>query len=154
MTDPAVARTRRNAIVLGSTATVVGLLFLYPTSTGTSTGSATPAAPAGVVSTAPAPGGRKGATTTVVNGASVGTRYGPVQVRLTVRSGRIVTAKAIDYPQSSGRDQEINSYAIPELERETVATQNARIDTVSGATYTSDGYRRSLQSALDAAHLH
>jgi uncharacterized protein with FMN-binding domain len=82
--------------------------------------------------------------------------YGPVQVQVTVRvtvaGTRIVSAHAIDYPQGGGRDQEINSRAIPALDQETVQTQSARIDTVSGATYTSDGYRRSLQSALDAAH--
>jgi uncharacterized protein with FMN-binding domain len=76
-----------------------------------------------------------------------------VQVQLHVRGGRIVSATAIDYPQGSGRDREINSFAIPVLQKETVDQQNARIDTVSGATYTSDGYRTSLQSALDAAHL-
>lgn len=88
----------------------------------------------------------------VVNGASVDTQYGPVQVQITVRSGRIIKADAIDYPQSSDRDQRINSYAVPQLDDETVQAQSAQIDTVSGATYTSDGYRTSLQSALDAAH--
>ena len=87
-----------------------------------------------------------------MNGAPVDTRYGPVQVQITVRAGKIVRADAIDYPQSSGRDQEINSYAIPQLNDETLQAQSAQIDTVSGATYTSDGYRTSLQSALDAAH--
>jgi uncharacterized protein with FMN-binding domain len=78
--------------------------------------------------------------------------YGPVQVQVTVRGNRIVSAHAIDYPQGGGRDQEINSRAIPQLDQETMKVQSARIDTVSGATYTSEGYRRSLQSALDAAH--
>jgi uncharacterized protein with FMN-binding domain len=76
-----------------------------------------------------------------------------VQVRLTIRNGRIVTATAIDYPASGGRDREINSYAIPQLERATIVAQSAHVDTVSGATYTSDGYRTSLQAAIDAAHL-
>jgi uncharacterized protein with FMN-binding domain len=78
--------------------------------------------------------------------------YGPVQVQVTVRGSRIVSSHAINYPQGGGRDQEINSVAIPQLDQETLQTQSARIDTVSGATYTSDGYRQSLQSALDAAH--
>jgi uncharacterized protein with FMN-binding domain len=88
-----------------------------------------------------------------VNGAVIDTMYGPVQVQVTVSSSRIVSADAINYPQGGGRDQEINSRAIPQLDQETMQAQSARIDTVSGATYTSDGYRRSLQSALDAAHL-
>ena len=87
-----------------------------------------------------------------MNGAPVDTRYGPVQVQITITNGRITRADAIDYPQSSGRDQEINSQAIPQLDDEAVQAQSANIDTVSGATFTSDGYRQSLQSALDAAH--
>jgi uncharacterized protein with FMN-binding domain len=73
-------------------------------------------------------------------------------VQITVRAGRIVRTDAIDYPQGGGRDQEINSQAVPQLNQETLAAQSAQIDTVTGATYTSDGYRTSLQSALDAAH--
>jgi uncharacterized protein with FMN-binding domain len=87
-----------------------------------------------------------------VNGAVIDTMYGPVQVQVSVRGSRIVSANAINYPQGGGRDQEINSQAIPQLDQEAMQAQSARIDTVSGATYTSDGYRRSLQSALDAAH--
>jgi len=63
-----------------------------------------------------------------------------------------VKARAIVYPQGSRRDREINTSAIPQLNQETLDAQSANIDTVSGATYTSDGYRESLQSALDAAH--
>ena len=87
-----------------------------------------------------------------VNGAPADTQYGPVQVQITVRGGRIVRADAIEYPQGSSRDQQINSYAIPQLDDETLQAQSAQIDTVSGASYTSQGYRESLQSALDAAH--
>ena len=87
-----------------------------------------------------------------MNGAPADTQYGPVQVQISIRSGRIIRADAIDYPQGSRRDQEINSSAIPQLNQETLDAQSANIDTVSGATYTSDGYRQSLQSALDAAH--
>jgi uncharacterized protein with FMN-binding domain len=145
----AIDRTRRNLVVLGGTAAVLGLLFLYPTSTNSKSGTTSTAAPPGIVGTAP--GSASG--TSVVNGTSAPTRYGPVQVRLTIRNGRIVTATAIDYPSSGGRDREINSYAIPQLERATIVAQSAQVDTISGATYTSDGYRTSLQAAIDAAHL-
>jgi uncharacterized protein with FMN-binding domain len=91
-------------------------------------------------------------STVTVNGAPADTQYGPVQVQITLRGGHIVAANAIEYPSSGSRDQEINSQAIPQLNDETVQADSAQIDTVSGATYTSDGYRRSLQSALDAAH--
>jgi uncharacterized protein with FMN-binding domain len=68
----------------------------------------------------------------------VDTRWGPVQVQITVTNGKITTAQALVYPQENGRDQEINAYAVPQL---------------SGATVTSDGYIQSLQSAVDKAHL-
>jgi uncharacterized protein with FMN-binding domain len=82
----------------------------------------------------------------------VATDYGPVQVQITVRGHRIVNARAVTYPQDTSRDRAINDQAVPQLDQETLNAQSAQIDTVSGATYTSDGYRRSLQSALDAAH--
>jgi uncharacterized protein with FMN-binding domain len=160
MTTSQSVGARRNAVVLGATAAAVGLLFLYPTSTNRGSVQQRPgqavAAPGVVSPTSPAgtaAGGSSGSATTVVNGTSADTRYGPVQVQLHVRAGRVVSATAIDYPQGSGRDREINSFAIPVLQKETVAAQSAQIDTVSGATYTSDGYRTSLQAALDAAHL-
>jgi uncharacterized protein with FMN-binding domain len=157
---PHVRRTRRNALVLAATAGTVGLLFLFPTSTNRASTPRRPGqalAPAGIVgptvSGSPSPTAVHAAAVIVVNGTSVDTQYGPVQVQIRVQSKRIVTATAIDYPQGSGRDREINSYAIPVLQRETVQAQSAHIDTVSGATYTSDGYTSSLQSALDLAHL-
>jgi len=145
--------TRRNAMVFGASTVTAGLLMLYPTSTnhgGTTRKPGTPVAPAGVVTPAPS---AKAQAAVVVNGKAFDTRYGPVQVQLVIKSGRIVKAIAIDYPQTNGRDQQINSYAIPALQKETVAAQSAHIDTISGATYTTDGYVQSLQSALDAAHL-
>ena len=144
-----VTAARRNAAVLGATALSLGLLMLYPTSTNRTShrrpGQAL--APAGVV--------RPGtpASDLSVNGASVDTQYGPVQVQLRVRAGRVVAATAIDYPQDRGQSRQISKTALPVLAGEAVAAQSARIDTVSGATYTSDGYRRSLQAALDATHL-
>jgi uncharacterized protein with FMN-binding domain len=148
-------RGRRNAIVVGATGAVLGLLFLYPTSTNITDSSAAPAAPAGIVGTTHATGKGKGrAATIVVNGSSAGTRYGPVRLRVTIKAGRIRSVSAVEYPSSGSRDKEISGFALPELEREAIAAQNAQIDTVSGATFTSDGYRRSLQSALDAVHFH
>lgn len=92
-----------------------------------------------------------GSTTKTLTGSSVDTRWGPVQVRITLTNGRITAANAIVYPQNNGRDQEINSTAIPTLNAEAVSTGSAQIDMVSGATYTSEGYLSSLQSALDQA---
>jgi uncharacterized protein with FMN-binding domain len=96
-------------------------------------------------------GSSTSASLTVVGGV-VSTPYGPVQVEVTLRAGRIIHVRAVARPSGNGQTQQINSYAIPQLDQETLAAQSAQIDTVSGATFTSDGYRQSLQSALDAAH--
>jgi len=85
-------------------------------------------------------------------GASVQTRYGPVQIKITYAAGRVTGVVAVQLPSGRSRDAEINNYAVPILESETLAAQSANINAVSGATYTSDGYVQSLQSALDAAH--
>ncbi|KHK96416.1 FMN-binding protein [Microbacterium mangrovi] len=84
-------------------------------------------------------------------GQAVDTQYGPVQVAITVSGGRITHVSVPEYPQNDPRDQEINSQAIPMLVSETTQAQSANIDMISGATYTSQGYLQSLQSALDQA---
>ena len=137
-------RLRRNLVVGGSTGVLLLLLLLYPTSTNRVDHPTAAAATPGVV--------HSGTGDVTVNGTSEGTRYGPVQVRITVRANRLVAVDALVYPSSGGRDREISSFALPQLRQEALAAQGAHIDTVSGATFTSDGYRRSLQSALDAAH--
>lgn len=89
----------------------------------------------------------------VVTGGAADTPYGPVQVQITVQDGKITAATAVEYPQESRRDAEINSYAIPQLQAETLAAQSSHIQGVGGATFTSNGFAQSLQSAIDAAHL-
>jgi uncharacterized protein with FMN-binding domain len=150
---------RRNAALAAATGVVAGLLFLYPTSLGHATGStgaavvsAPPTLSASGTGVPTEPASSTSGSRTVT-GAAANTRYGPVQVQITVSGGRIVSAQAVRYPTESGRDRQINSRAIPELDAAVVSAQSAGIDTVSGATYTSEGYLRSLQSALDAAHL-
>jgi uncharacterized protein with FMN-binding domain len=88
-----------------------------------------------------------------VTGSVAQTQWGPVQVELTVSNGKITDVSVVQYPDGNGKDQEINSQALPILTQETVAAQSADIDMVSGATVTSDGYLESLQSALDQAGL-
>lgn len=92
-------------------------------------------------------------TAKTYTGSAAYTRYGPVQVRVTVKNSRVVSAEAIVYPTSAALDQQINSYAIPRLNAEATSASSANIDMVSGATYTSQGYLASLQSALDQAGL-
>ncbi|WP_405874807.1 MULTISPECIES: FMN-binding protein [unclassified Streptomyces] len=141
-------------IVLASAATVSGmvmLLSLKPHSTPT-VALAVPA-PSSSSSASTGSSGSNGSTTgtKTVTGDSVQTRWGPVQVRITLKNGKLTEVTAVTYPQENPHDQEINSYAVPRLRTEALAAQSANIDTVSGATYTSDGYRQSLQSALDSA---
>jgi uncharacterized protein with FMN-binding domain len=86
-------------------------------------------------------------------GGTADTRWGPVQVQIVVQNSKIVNATALQYPNGNGHDAEINSWAVPQLQQATVSTNGNNFDALSGATVTSDGYKSSLQSALDQAHL-
>ncbi|PKW25822.1 FMN-binding protein [Phycicoccus duodecadis] len=120
-----------------------------PDTTGTGS-TATPSTP----STSSGSSGSSGSSAAkTYTGDAVDTRYGPVQVAITVAGGKVTRSVVTQVPWNGRQDQEINSYAVPVLNGEVVAAQSAGIDMVSGATFTSDGYIRSLQSALDQAHL-
>jgi uncharacterized protein with FMN-binding domain len=140
-------------IVLASAVTASGLVMLLALKPHT----APEVASAPQVVSSPAPSGsasgRAVAGTKTVTGSTAQTRWGPVQVKITVTNGKITDVTAVQSPSDNPRDQEINSYALPQLRSEALSAQSASIDTVSGATYTSDGYRQSLQSALDSAGL-
>jgi uncharacterized protein with FMN-binding domain len=86
-------------------------------------------------------------------GDEVMTRFGVVQVQITVENGKITTSEVLQVPWSDRRDQMINSRAVPVYNEEAVAAQSADIDVVSGATVTWEGYTESLQSAIDQANL-
>jgi hypothetical protein len=86
---------------------------------------------------------------TAVNGKVASTAYGPVQIQLIERSGKIVKVAVLVQPVNTLNDIQIGKFAFPKLISETLTVQNAKIDAVSGATYTSAGYVKSLQSALD-----
>jgi uncharacterized protein with FMN-binding domain len=74
-----------------------------------------------------------------------------VLVQAQVSGGKLVDVAVAEYPSDARRSQRINSVALPELRTEAIRAQSANIDTVSGATYTSEAYSQSLQSALDQA---
>ncbi len=84
-------------------------------------------------------------------GSAVTTRYGVVRVKVNVKGHTITNVAFAELTAFDGHSQQINSEAGPLLLRETLSAQSANVDTISGASYTSDGYRQSLQSALDAA---
>jgi uncharacterized protein with FMN-binding domain len=146
-------------IVLTSAATVSGvvlLLSLKPHTTQLLAGPPSSVASGGASASDGGTGsnGSSGSAsgTRTLTGDTVRTRYGPVRVRVTVKDGRLTDVTALAFPADSPRDRQISSYAVPRLTREALTAQSADIDTVSGATYTSEGYRRSLQSALDSAN--
>jgi uncharacterized protein with FMN-binding domain len=163
---------RRIVFAVMSTITAVVLLFSYHTSTNSAFVASSPAgqlpaspgpASPGPLSpglASPAPSSNKSGSSTsksgatgTYTGAAADTRWGPVQVRITVQGGKITASQAVQYPQNNGRDAQINGFALPVLNQEVLQQQSASIDTVSGATVTSDGYLQSLQSAIDQAHL-
>jgi uncharacterized protein with FMN-binding domain len=90
---------------------------------------------------------------TTYAGDAVDTRFGPVQVQITVADGTITAVDVLQVPMEDRHDQMINSRAVPIYNEEAVQAQSADIDVVSGATVTWEGYTQSLQSAIDAAHL-
>ena len=85
------------------------------------------------------------------DGEAVVTRFGVVQVRITVEDGRITSVEALQVPNRDRHDYLINERAVPILNAEAVANQSSHLDLVSGATLTSMGYMQSLQSAIDQA---
>ncbi|MFF2202715.1 FMN-binding protein [Streptomyces sp. NPDC058145] len=136
-------------VVLATAATVSGvvlLLSLKPASDPAAAPAAGAASQAGAAAQQAPQGG--GAAAGTVTGDAAQTQYGAVQVRLTVADGKITKAEAVQAPKGGVSDQK-TALAVPKLNQEAVAAGNADIDAVSGATYTSAGYKKSLQSALD-----
>jgi uncharacterized protein with FMN-binding domain len=86
-------------------------------------------------------------------GSAYMTRYGAVQVSITVKSGKITKVTVPVYPTESFRDQQINSQAIPLLEQEVMQAQSSNINNITGASYTAQGFYMSLVSALGKAGL-
>lgn len=140
---------------------VVLLLSMKPHHVATGAAASGPANPTGNSAANPqpgassttAPGGASyGTRTGTLTGDTIDTRYGPVQVAVTLTDGKVTGVQVLQVPSENGRDRSIAASAVPKLTKEALAAQTARIDTVSGATYTSEGYIQSLQSALDQAH--
>lgn len=120
----------------------------------TGTGGTTATAPA---TTAPSAGGGSASggsgASGIYTGTAAETRYGPVQVRVTVSGGKLTDVQALQLTNRDGRSVAISQQAAPILRQEALQAQSATIQAVSGATYTSEGYTTSLQSALDQAGL-
>jgi uncharacterized protein with FMN-binding domain len=163
---------RRIVTAILSTITALVLIFGYHTSSNNTAAAASPVVqqPASPPSSTPPASSRSksGSSThrssrasrtaaptpaATYTGGVASTQWGPVQVQITVQGHKITRARAVQYPQGTSTDAQINGYALPILDKEVIQQQRAAIDTVSGATVTSDGYLQSLQSAIDTAHL-
>ena len=120
------------------------------TSSGTGTGSSSSdsSSSSGSTSTSTSTASLKDGTYT---GTSEQTRFGNVQVEVVISGGKITDVKALHLTDAEGRSVQISNYAAPILRKEVLASQSAKVSNVGGATYTTDGYLSSLQSALDQA---
>ena len=150
-------------VILAVTATIAGLVALLtfkshsptvPVAATTGTGGGSSSSSTSSSSTT-VPGefrsvvGTLAAGETTVTGKVANTAYGPVQLELVVKNSKIVKVAVLEQPMNTIHDIQIGEFAFPRLISETLATQTAKIDAVSGASYTSAGYISSLQSALD-----
>jgi uncharacterized protein with FMN-binding domain len=136
---------RRAPVVIAATAAGLALVLGYHPHARALPG-ATAQAPA---ASAPAKAGSTASRQVTVSGADTPNQYGDVQVRVTTVGGRITQVSAVQLPSGDGRSQQISSFAGPQLAQQALKAQSAKIDGVSGATYTSDSYKTSLQSAID-----
>ncbi|MDX6310818.1 MAG: hypothetical protein QOF44_282 [Streptomyces sp.] len=157
--------TRR--VLLGTVATVSGVTALLalkphtqatvalpqaaasPTTPSASASSPASASPSASSSTKSKKSTKSTTTTKTVTGDTIQTRYGPVQVQITLKAGKLTAVNVLQVPNDNPRDAQIAQYSVPVLTQEALAAQSASINSVSGATYTSQGYTSSLQSALD-----
>ena len=121
------------------------------TNTGSSSGATPSTAPAPSASAATGTAPAKTAASGSFTGSSVDTPFGSVKVQVVVANGKITDVKALHLTDNGGRSVQISNYAAPILRSEALGSQSAQVSTVGGATYTSDAYLTSLQSALDQA---
>jgi uncharacterized protein with FMN-binding domain len=151
-------------VILAVTGTIAGLVALLSfkshdpaipvaATTGTSGGSSSSATSSSSSTTVPGEfqsvAGPLTAGETKITGHVADTVYGPVQIQLVVKDSKIVKVAVLEQPTNTIHDIQIGEFAFPRLISETLAAQSAKIDAVSGASYTSAGYISSLQSALD-----
>ena len=140
---------RRGAVALSLTALALVLLgsFRTPDASGSGLASTVAAAGGSEVDTTTATTVSSGPTT--YTGTAIQTRYGAVQVQVTISNGKITGVTTLQAPSGDPHSSSVSAAATPVLASEALAAQSAKIDTVSGATFTSQGYLASLQSALD-----
>jgi uncharacterized protein with FMN-binding domain len=134
-----------NAPIGGSANTIAGAAGTTTANVSTGSTSGSNATTGGSTATTSSGGSAKSGTYT---GTATQTRYGTVQIQVTVANGKVTNVQALQYPSSNSHSSSISQYAVPTLITETLQAQSAQINAVSGATYTSQGFVQSLQSAL------
>ena len=150
---------KRAALVTGAAFVGIAWVVTYkvtphplaaaPPNTPPSSGPPDQASPAPSSSPVASPAGATG----VFTGNDVPNRYGDVQVKLVIANGRITDVQAIQLPNDRAESAYISQQVRPWLHDEVIQAQSARIDIISGATYTSDSYAQSVESALKKAHM-
>ena len=144
-------RTPTDGSPVAGTATINGGATCQPGATSGSTGTSGSACTTGTSGSTGSSGSTDTAAQTgtrTVDGPVVDTRYGPVQVEVTLDGSTITAVTALQLPGGDRRSEQINNRAEPALQSEALQAQSANIDGVSGATYTSEAYAQSLQAAL------
>lgn len=144
------ALTTAPTTATGASGTTTGSGTSAGSGTGTGTGTTPTTPPSAAV---PAPAAPSSAADGTYTGTSERTRYGDVQVQITVSGGAITDVTALHLTDQDGRSVSISNRAAPILRQEVLAAQSSQVQTVSGATYTTDGYLSSVQSAIDQAGL-
>jgi uncharacterized protein with FMN-binding domain len=159
---------RRAIITIGSTAAGLAALLAFKSHpVADASAASTPAStPTPTLAAGPSAGGHGSADgagmarssasaasgmTRTVTGTVADTEHGPMQIQLVLTGERITKVNVLQRTNDGQESVQIDSFAIPKLTSETLTAQSSRIDAVSGATFTSQGYIQSLQSALDKA---
>ena len=138
----------------GGSGATTGAATPGPSSAGaTASGSTSASASASASASKTGSAGSSGAKNGTFTGTTEPNPYGNVQVQAVVSGGKLTNVIVLQVPDRSGYEDQIVQVALPELKSEALSAQNANIDVVSGATFTSQGYAESLQSALDQAGL-
>jgi len=152
---------RSSAVVLVSASTVtlgagwlVGSGYLAPPAAAPTAAPPTvpdpTAAPTDAATTPSTDGPSAAPAPVTVDGAVIDTKYGTVQVQVVIEGDAIVDVIALKLTDSSETSVEVSARAAPILREEILAAQSTTVENVTGATFTSDAYRTSVQSALDA----
>ena len=144
---------KRALLIAGGTVGGLGavLMITPPNLSKTTLIAINTSAPAPSATPTAAPAKPVGGVTGSFTGSVANTRYGPVQVKITVENGKIVDAQAVQAP--SGSNDRYTQKAVPVLRQQTIAIQSANVQGVSGASFTSYGWYQSLASAISKAGL-